>query len=94
RVELVGVWVFPGERRLECKLASILVCLYDASVPAPGFGSSDCRCPAHLIGLPRRLPPQPLAGAADQSLSEQGVIGLIGQRFASSSLSFHFEGDH
>lgn len=39
--------------RLECAWVRELLALPGASVPIPGFGSSDCRegCPAHLLAL-------------------------------------------
>jgi Uri superfamily endonuclease len=45
------------EARLECAWLKRLLALPGASVPAPGFGSSDCRnhCPAHLVRLAERI---------------------------------------
>lgn len=39
---------------LECRWAQVLAGLPGATIPAPGFGSSDCRkgCVAHLVRLP------------------------------------------
>jgi Uri superfamily endonuclease len=39
---------------LECRWAQVLAGLPGATIPAPGFGSSDCRngCAAHLMRLP------------------------------------------
>ncbi len=39
--------------RLECAWVQRLLTLPEIAVPAPGFGSSDCRegCPAHLVAL-------------------------------------------
>ncbi len=49
--QVVGVRAVPGGR--ECALVRDLLELSGASVPIPGFGSSDCRaCPAHLVMLP------------------------------------------
>lgn len=53
----------------ECRAVGHLLGLPEAEVPAPGFGSSDCRrCPAHLVALPDSLDPEedpaPLAVAA------------------------------
>ncbi len=44
-----------GEERRECAWVRRLLALPGTTVPAPGFGSSDCRegCPAHLVALPR-----------------------------------------
>ena len=48
---VVGVRAVRGAR--ECDLVRGLLELPGASVPVPGFGSSDCRaCPAHLVMLP------------------------------------------
>lgn len=91
-VDLVGVWVFRSEEHLECRLASALTNLKDASVPVPGFGSSDCRCPSHLVALPRRLPEHP-SGEARQQRYEQAIASIMGDCFASSSLSFEYEGE-
>lgn len=49
-----------GEGARECTWVQDLVAMAGASVPANGFGSSDCRsaCPAHLLVFPS--PYQPL----------------------------------
>ena len=37
----------------ECHILAAALTLPGATVPKPGFGSSDCRtCPAHLVRLP------------------------------------------
>lgn len=48
-----------GPQRLECRWAQHLAALPGAHIPAPGFGSSDCRCgcAAHLIHFPPGPPP-------------------------------------
>ena len=45
---------FPGTERRECELAATLLRLPGAAVPAPRFGSSDCRCRTHLVYFPVR----------------------------------------
>ena len=45
----VGVWWAEGVERRECVWARALARLPGASLPIPGFGASDCRCPAHLV---------------------------------------------
>ena len=51
QAELVAVCAIPRGR--ECWLAARALALPGVSVPAPGFGSSDCRrCAAHLVLLP------------------------------------------
>lgn len=47
---------FPGPQRCECELARALLALPAASVLAPGFGASDCRCPTHLVYFAERPP--------------------------------------
>ena len=54
-----GAWAGPCAR--EHQWAALLGRLPGAQFPVVGFGSSDCRCPAHLIFLPRR--PAPVAVA-------------------------------
>jgi len=48
----VAVWLTLGVRRRECAWAQGLAAMEHAAIPAPGFGASDCRCPAHLIHFP------------------------------------------
>ncbi|MBK5968793.1 hypothetical protein CCR91_08440 [Thiorhodovibrio winogradskyi] len=50
---LLGFWVANGPERLEHPWAQALGRLPGAAWPLERFGSSDCRCRAHLIGLPR-----------------------------------------
>lgn len=48
---VVDVWLWPGAPRSdECRLAAALASAPDVGLPVPGFGSSDCGCPGHLIG--------------------------------------------
>ena len=46
---IVEVWYLETENRVECLFAQAASGLPQAKVLVPGFGSSDCRCPAHLI---------------------------------------------
>ena len=52
--ELREVWFTYGSGRLECQWAQAFATMPKAELPFPRFGSSDCRCAAHLIWLPRR----------------------------------------
>lgn len=45
----LAVWLAEGDQRRECAWAQALIGMDGATVPVPGFGSSDCRCPAHLV---------------------------------------------
>ncbi len=49
RTRLVEVWHAHDARRREHAWATIAARLPGASVPLAGFGSSDCRCAAHLF---------------------------------------------
>ena len=49
RAQLTEVWSVTSEERLECKWSEVALRQPGAQVPVQGFGSSDCRCPAHLI---------------------------------------------
>ena len=49
RAQLIEMWSVASEERLECKWGEIARRLSGAQVPVRRFGSSDCRCPAHLI---------------------------------------------
>jgi len=46
---LPGAWVWPGPSRLECRWAGQLRDLPGLRTMGPGFGSSDCHCPSHLL---------------------------------------------
>lgn len=59
KAPIVNVWWATGTMRRECAWVRRLTLLPEASVPAPGFGASDCRCETHLF----RLPEQPELGA-------------------------------
>jgi Uri superfamily endonuclease len=49
RAQLVEVWSVASAERLECKWSQVARELSGAQVLVRGFGSSDCRCTAHLI---------------------------------------------
>lgn len=46
---VVGAILLYSEQRLECRLASTLADMKGMRTHVPGFGSSDCRCPGHLL---------------------------------------------
>jgi Uri superfamily endonuclease len=48
----VRAWWAPGDRRRECAWSAALAQMPEATLPAPGFGASDCRCTTHLICFP------------------------------------------
>jgi hypothetical protein len=61
-MRLLEVWFAlsggPSLLPLECAWSQALARLPGTRIPAPGFGSSDCRCacPAHLVAFPDGLP--------------------------------------
>lgn len=59
--DLVAVTVVVTSERLECALNAQTLQQPGARIIAPRFGSSDCRCPAHLIYTPLPACPYPLA---------------------------------
>ena len=54
-----GYQIVPADssNRLECRWSQNLAALAESTIPAPGFGSSDCRtsCLAHLVHFPSGL---------------------------------------
>ena len=52
--DVVDVRAWEEPERLECSWASRLSTMPGASIPVPGFGSSDCRCRSHLIHFQER----------------------------------------
>jgi Uri superfamily endonuclease len=52
--EIARIWTIESEVRLECAWATAMACMPAASLPARGFGASDCGCRAHLAYWPDR----------------------------------------
>ena len=52
--QLTEIWWAVSSERWECTWAESLGRLPGAKVLFPGFGSSDCRCRAHLLYFARR----------------------------------------
>lgn len=46
------VWYALSDESQECIWARAAMKMPQGKILVPGFGSSDCRCPAHLIYLP------------------------------------------
>jgi len=60
---VVEVHLLPTRWRQECAWAMHAISSPGATVPVPRFGSSDCRCPAHLIRCGDQYPPPPVGWA-------------------------------
>lgn len=54
RAKLTEIWICEHKRDLEHLWASIFEKMDGAAIPAPGFGSSDCRCKTHLFSFGRQ----------------------------------------
>lgn len=52
--EIEEIWWCESGQASECALRGVASKLSQAQLLVKGFGSSDCRCPAHLIYLPTR----------------------------------------
>ena len=66
--EVVEVWYTVSEQRLECRWAAVAQALPGARLPVPGFGASDCGCPAHLVYFPTRPDRASFQGRIDHPL--------------------------
>jgi Uri superfamily endonuclease len=53
-VRLEEIWWEGSEERLECCWAAVAARAQGAVGMTPGFGSSDCRCPSHLVRFAAR----------------------------------------
>ena len=54
QARILEVVTVPTRRRVECARNRKVLALPGAEVVVKGFGSSDCRCAAHLAHFPRR----------------------------------------
>lgn len=64
----VEVWVKEAKKPLECSWASLVRESEGCVVPLRGFGSSDCRCKAHLFAFPERPLLEPLRLKLDATI--------------------------
>ncbi len=71
-IPVTEIWYSYGSKRREHHWAKILAECSPSPPPLKGFGSSDCRCPAHLFFFPR----QP---ALEEILQHLGCIKFIGK---------------
>ncbi len=66
------VWWQAGQKRLECEWAAAASRLPGASMPAPGFGASDCGCDGHLVRVDRKPDPASMGTRAGISVTRVG----------------------
>ena len=81
KADVCGIWASPGPENREHDWAGQLRGEAAASMPAVGFGASDCRCAAHLFHF-RRTPAETglfdrLAGEPDR-ISGPPPAGSLG----------------
>ena len=70
----VAIWWATGMDRRECLWATALAGMPGASRPIPGFGSSDCRCPAHLFHFPELPERESFARLAGEEVIAEVII--------------------
>jgi len=74
---LVEIWYSHDEAVQEHAWADGIRRMRSASIPLPGFGSSDCRCPSHLSFHPERPPRPSLRRALRRSLLRGAALHRI-----------------
>jgi len=47
--KIVDVFLYPENGKSECEINQIVMSQKNAKIIMPKFGSSDCRCKAHLV---------------------------------------------
>ncbi|MFQ5813686.1 MAG: DUF123 domain-containing protein [Anaerolineae bacterium] len=70
--QLVEVWSAASTDKLECLWTQAARELPGSEIPVPGFGSSDCCCPSHLIYLARKPTCEEFEIAQDLGVYELG----------------------
>lgn len=73
RARVVEVVAIPTQERIECARNQAVLALPGARVAAPRFGSSDCRCAAHLVYFDRPLAGTEL-GSGQRTKSERTEV--------------------
>jgi len=79
RATPVGAWYVVDKRPLECAWRAEMT-RAGLSMPVPGFGASDCGCPAHLFYCPEAPPshlPRLLERAAGGSTAPRGWVRAL-----------------
>ncbi len=75
-VPVSEVWYSHASQRLEHAWAGRLLAMSGAQPAFPGFGSSDCRCPAHLVHFVRAASRRQLAAEFGDDDAVRWVPGL------------------
>ena len=73
QAQVLALWYATGRESRECRWSQALSELPGASVPAPGFGASDCQCRTHLIHFPDRPNRLHFARSVDEPVLEEAL---------------------
>ena len=73
-VDLTEIWFTHDPVKREHQWAEALLAEADSFTPLPGFGSSDCKCPTHLVYSPSKPDPDSCLGAL-----QSGVTAPVGK---------------
>jgi Uri superfamily endonuclease len=77
---LEQAWVMASNARAECHWAAAANGLPQSTTPMPGFGASDCHCPAHLFHFPARPSAEHFAAMVGIPSEHLEIIEYRGQR--------------
>lgn len=72
---IAAIWYGPDPR--EHDWAALLQGIKGAAIPVPGFGASDCSCPAHLFYLHQPLEPDLFQERIRQRFPKDGRITVL-----------------
>ncbi len=75
--QAVEIWYAVGIQKRECAWAGALTGLGGASIPAPRFGASDCRCPTHLLHFATAPDVTAFARAVGEPVSSEYPRGKV-----------------
>ncbi len=78
---LIEVWFTNDPRRQEHAWANALSTMPNASIPLPGFGSSDCECATHLFRFDHPL----TLASFRRSLDPTSIRSVLAAELSSSS---------
>lgn len=70
-------WQTTCPERLECAWAVAMQSLQGARTPVRGFGTSDCRCAAHLVFFAQRPPDGQIATALARRSPRQAIVRRV-----------------
>lgn len=70
---VIETWVRAGRARYEHEWAENVYHMKSCRCPIKGFGSSDCRCPAHLFYFKQKPSPSMLTQALPGAVIESGL---------------------